>query len=72
MKNDALASIRTAVDRQRKALADRDAAMLTAREAGHTWQAIADAAGMTPHGVRYALKLRAEQPADGTGAPEAP
>lgn len=54
--------IRKAVTRQQQALADRDTAMQNARDAGHTWQAIADAANMTPHGVRYALNLRHNTP----------
>lgn len=33
-------------------------ALQAARDAGHTWQDIADAAGMTAHGVRYALANR--------------
>ena len=77
MSPDPLATISAAVDRQRRALEDRDAAMLAAREAGQTWQAIADAAGMTPHGVRYALNLRRrgerfDGDTDAPAAPESP
>ena len=37
------------------ARAERDRLMARARLEGRTWQAIADAAGMTPNGVRKAL-----------------
>lgn len=37
------------------ATAARNAAMRTARDAGHTWRAIATAAGMTETGARKAL-----------------
>lgn len=52
---DPLTQIRDATQRQRQAITDRDAAMRAARDAGHTWASIAEAAGLTPHGVRYAL-----------------
>lgn len=52
---DPLDQIRDAVARRDQALADRDKAMQTAREAGHTWATIAEAAQLTPHGVRFAL-----------------
>lgn len=53
-----LDQIRQAVSDQRQATERRDAAMRLAREQGATWQAIADAADMTPHGVRYALGVK--------------
>ena len=52
---DPLDKIRAAVRKQESATAERNAAMQTARDAGAHWQTIADAAQMTPHGVRYAL-----------------
>ena len=51
-----LAAITSTVDRIERATRDRDAAMRAARGNGHTWRAIADAAGMTEHGVRWALR----------------
>lgn len=50
-----LEEISEAVDRERRARRDRDVALRAARDAGVTWQAIADAADMTPNGVRWAL-----------------
>lgn len=55
-----LEAITEAVTRQRQAIADRDAAMAAAREAGATWRAIAIAADMTENGVRRALRLQAD------------
>jgi len=34
----------------------RDHMIRAAREAGHTWQAIQDATGLTPHAVALAIK----------------
>ena len=39
-----------------RATRDRNTAMRAARDNGHTWRAIAEAAGMTQHGVRLALR----------------
>lgn len=52
---DHLEQIRDAIARRDQALVDRDTAMRAARAAGHTWAAIAEAAQLTPHGVRFAL-----------------
>lgn len=57
---DPLDQIRDAIARRDQALADRDAAMRAARAAGHTWAAIAEAAHLTPHGVRFALGRKHE------------
>ena len=57
---DPLTRVRQAVADQQSATERRDQAMRDARDAGATWQAIADAAGMTPHGVRYALGYKRE------------
>ena len=51
-----LAAITSTVDRIERATRDRNTAMRAARDNGHTWRAIADAAGMTQHGVRLALR----------------
>ena len=62
---DHLEQIRDAIARRDQALIDRDAAMRAARAAGHTWAAIAEAAHLTPHGVRFALgRKRDEKAAD--------
>ena len=50
-----LEAITSTVERIELATRDRNNALRTARENGHTWRAIAEAAGMTPHGVRWAL-----------------
>lgn len=57
-----LERVSRAVETITAATTERDRAMREAREAGATWQAIADAAGMTPHGVRYALGVKRAQP----------
>lgn len=51
-----LGAIFDAVNRIERATRDRDTAMRTARDNGHTWRAIAEAAGMTQNGVRFALR----------------
>ena len=51
-----LTAITFTIDRIERATRDRDTAMRTARDNGHTWRAIAEAAGMTEHGVRLALR----------------
>jgi len=40
----------------------RNAAIRDARAAGHTWRAIALAAGMTEHGVRLAARTDSDSP----------
>ena len=56
-----LTAITSTIDRIERATRDRDTAMRTARDNGHTWRAIAEAAGMTEHGVRLALRRDAER-----------
>ena len=56
-----LAAITSTIDRIERATRDRDTAMRTARDNGHRWRAIAEAAGMTEHGVRLALRRDAER-----------
>lgn len=51
-----LAAITSAVDLIERATSDRNTAMRAARDNGHTWRAIAEAAGMTQNGVRWALR----------------
>lgn len=51
-----LAAITSTVERIERAKRARDNALRAARDNGHTWRAIADAAGMTEHGVRLALR----------------
>lgn len=51
-----LEAIASAVDRIERATRDRNNALRAARENGHTWRAIAEAAGMTQNGVRWALR----------------
>ena len=58
---DPLDQIRDAIARRDQALADRDTAMRAARAAGHTWAAIAEAAQLTPHGVRFALGYKRDE-----------
>ena len=55
-KNPHLDDVARAVADAQDALARRDEAMAAARADGSTWRSIALAAGMTEHGVRYALK----------------
>ena len=50
-----LAAITSTVERIERATRDRNTAMRAARVNGHTWRAIAEAAGMTQNGVRWAL-----------------
>lgn len=59
-EDDDLAVITRAVETIRKATEDRDRAMKSAREAGHTWRSIALAADMTEKGVMKAVE-RTEQ-----------
>lgn len=56
LTNPDLTAITCTIDRIERATRDRDTAMRTARDNGHTWRAIAGAAGMTEHGVRLALR----------------
>lgn len=58
-----------AVGQIANAIEERDIAMRAARETGQTWQAIADAARMTPHGVRYALGVKRDKPTVQQGLP---
>ena len=51
-----LAAITSTVERIERATRDRNTAMRAARDNGHTWRAIADAAHMTQNGVRWALR----------------
>lgn len=60
---DHLEQIRDAIARRGQALIDRDDAMRAARAAGHTWAAIAEAAHLTPHGVRFALGRKHDEKA---------
>ena len=60
-----LDAIASAVDLIERATRDRNTAMRAARDNGHTWRAIAEAAGMTEHGVRLALRRDAERRAAG-------
>ena len=56
-----LEAITSAVELIERATRDRDNALRAARDNGHTWRAIAEAAGMTEHGVRLALRRDAER-----------
>lgn len=60
-----LDAIASAVDRIERATRDRNNALRTARDNGHTWRAIAEAAGMTQNGVRWALRNDELRAADG-------
>ena len=51
-----LAAITSTVDLIERATRDRNTAMRAARDNGHTWRAIAEAAHMTQNGVRWALR----------------
>lgn len=59
-EDDDLTAITRAVETIRQATEDRDRAMKSAREAGHTWRSIALAADMTEKGVIKAVE-RTEQ-----------
>ena len=51
-----LDAITSTVERIERATHDRNNALRAARDNGHTWRAIAEAAGMTQNGVRWALR----------------
>ena len=53
---DHLADVTAAVTAIREGVTRRNLTMATARANGHPWSDIANAASMTPNGVRYALR----------------
>lgn len=56
-----LEAIKKKLDKNGELIAERDAAIIAARESGHTWREIARILGMTEHGViKAASRSRGE------------